>query len=53
MRFWKAKVHQLKGIPIDKDGLERRIELHKIKVPEELGVELAEEQLELAKEQLW
>jgi len=49
LMFWKAKVRQLKGIPVDNEVLEKRIELHNIKVSVDISLDQASEKLVMAK----
>ena len=48
--FWKAKVRQLKNIPINEEVLEKRRELHKIGCKVGIDLEKAQNNLKDAKE---
>ena len=43
MLFWKSKIRQLKGKPVDVDALNRRITIHNINIPEDLTIEVAKD----------
>ena len=46
--YWKSKVRQLKGIPVDEEELSKKKEIHLIDVPEDVTLEMAKEQLTTA-----
>ena len=48
--FWKAKVRQLKNIPIDEEVLEKRMESYKIECEDRIDLEKAQNHLKDAKE---
>ena len=49
--YWKSKVRQLKGIPVDEEELSKKKEIYLIDVPEDVTREMAKEQLTTAREQ--
>jgi len=50
MLFWKAKIWQLKGIPVDKEVLRKRQEIHDIECNEEIELDQAQQKLQDALE---
>jgi len=43
--FWKAKLRQLKGVPIDEEVLSKMQEIHEIECPEEIDLSQVQQHL--------
>ena len=51
MLFWKSKIRQLKGKPVDTDAMNRRMTMHNIFVPDEITIEIAKQYLKTSQKQ--